>query len=406
MGRAKLQKNYLVTKTNVLNEMRSNSTLQELRLFSIYLSRINPQDKSTRVVRFPIAEFKAIMGLSQIKIPYLKKVAENLVHKIIYQPTERGGFSVFPIFSRFTIDTDENGDWYAEINANDEALPLLFDFKDHYFKYELWNALRLKSKNQLRMYEILKQYEYIGHRIISIQALKARLGIEETEYPQFKEFKRCILDVCQKALAEYTDISFSYEPYSKKGRKIFELKFTITKNANYKDPLSLDEFIGVQQELDQLTLIETDRDKNIVEAEFEEKYENNEISFFAEACNNEFSNQEIWVLFGLCTEIVPQSSNLKLERYNYMARKYNEMKYRADTKKGVKHRFGYLKFLLENDLKEKRKEIAAPISDGQHKSAEPPPKRSRFANFKGHDRDWEEIARKEQELVRRMVEEE
>ena len=31
-----------------------------------------------------------------------------------------------------------------EINASDDALPLMFDFKNRYFKYELWNALRLK----------------------------------------------------------------------------------------------------------------------------------------------------------------------------------------------------------------------------------------------------------------------
>ena len=42
----------------------------------------------------------------------------------------------------------------------------MFDFKDRYFKYELWNALRLKAPSQIRMYEILKQYENIGKREI------------------------------------------------------------------------------------------------------------------------------------------------------------------------------------------------------------------------------------------------
>ena len=47
---------------------------------------------------------------------------------------------------------------FYEIDAHDRALPLMFDFKNKYFKYELWNALRLKSPNQVRMYEILKQW--------------------------------------------------------------------------------------------------------------------------------------------------------------------------------------------------------------------------------------------------------
>jgi len=48
-----IKKEYLVEKRNTLNEVRSNNmTLQELRLFSIYLARINSRDVSTRIVRF------------------------------------------------------------------------------------------------------------------------------------------------------------------------------------------------------------------------------------------------------------------------------------------------------------------------------------------------------------------
>ena len=63
---------------------------------------------------------------------------------------------------------NDNDEWFVEINASDDALPLMFDFKNRYFKYALWNALRLKSPNQIRMYEILKQYETLGKREIEI----------------------------------------------------------------------------------------------------------------------------------------------------------------------------------------------------------------------------------------------
>ena len=52
----------IIEKRNVLNEIRaSNLTLQELRFFSIYLSKINPRDENTRSVKFPFADFKKIM---------------------------------------------------------------------------------------------------------------------------------------------------------------------------------------------------------------------------------------------------------------------------------------------------------------------------------------------------------
>lgn len=250
MSKKVLRKKYLVTKQNVLNEMRSNNmTLQELRLFSIYLSKINPQDSSTRIVRFPLIDFQAIMDLSQVKIAYFKDIARSLLSKMVDVPTERGGFTMFGLFRIFKVDIDNKGEWYVEIDAEDEALPLMFDYKSHYFKYELWNALRLKSKNQLRMYEILKQYEKIGYRIVPIAELRGMLGIGENEYPRFGDFKTHVLEVCRHALMEYTDISYTYESHGKKGPggKILQIKFNVTKNKGFIDPLSLEKFIDTKQ---------------------------------------------------------------------------------------------------------------------------------------------------------------
>ena len=159
----------IVQKQNILNELRAtNLTLQELRFFSIYLSKINPRDKSTRTVRFKLADFKKIMDFKELKITRLKVTTDNLLTKIVHIPKESGGYSSFPLFNECEVDKDELGEWYVTIDAHNKALPYMFDFKDRYFKYELWNALRLKSANQIRMYEILKQYETIGKREINI----------------------------------------------------------------------------------------------------------------------------------------------------------------------------------------------------------------------------------------------
>ena len=88
-----INKNYIVEKTNILNEMRSNNmTLQELRFFSIYLSKINSREPNTRIVRFPITDFQKIMELGRLKIDYLKNVANSLLCKIVNVPLEKGGF--------------------------------------------------------------------------------------------------------------------------------------------------------------------------------------------------------------------------------------------------------------------------------------------------------------------------
>lgn len=91
------------------------------------------------------------------------------------------------------------------------GVALMFDFKDRYFKYELWNALRLKSANQIRMYEILKQYETIGKREIKVDDLRELLGIAPNEYPRWDRFKDRVIDSCQQALKQFTDICYTYE---------------------------------------------------------------------------------------------------------------------------------------------------------------------------------------------------
>jgi len=190
---SKIKKEYLVKKRNVLNEVRANNmTLQELRLFSIYLSKINPRDVSTRVVRFSLNDFKAIMELdNNIRIGYMKTVTNSLLSKIVNVPDEFGGYTGFQLFKRCRVSTDTDiGEWYVEINAHDDALPLMFEFKNKFFTYRLWNALRLKSSNQLRMYEILKQYESAGFRILSVGELRELLGIGKKEYPRFNDLKK------------------------------------------------------------------------------------------------------------------------------------------------------------------------------------------------------------------------
>ena len=246
---SELFKQAIVQKRNVLNELRSTSlTLQELRFFSIYLSKINPRDKDTRIVRFPLSDFKKIMEYGKLNIKQLKDSVDSLLGKKVFIPLENGGLRGIVLFEQCEINEDSEGEWYVEISASTAALPLMFDFKDRYFKYELWNALRLSSANQIRMYEILKQYKKLGRREIPVSELREMLGIAPDDYPRWDNFKMRVLDGCQKALKETTDISYTYKRgKSGKGGKWLSVIFYISKNTPKKKQLELDleEFIDI-----------------------------------------------------------------------------------------------------------------------------------------------------------------
>ena len=268
---SRLQRKHWITKYNPFNELRPNNmTLQELRFFTVYLSKINPLDENTRLVRFTLKEFQRIFEIKKVNRSEIIKISDRLLCKIVVRNLPSGGFEAFQMFKKFKVNNaahehevllkdheDEefknlfvqfDGDWYVEIDAHDDALPLMFNLKKHYFKYQLWNALRLKSVNQLRMYEVLKQYEYLGERILYVEELKFYLGIGKNEYSNFNDFRTKVLNVCQQALAAYTDITFTYEPHGRRGKggKIIQLRFIISKNKDHQDPLTLDEFIEPQ----------------------------------------------------------------------------------------------------------------------------------------------------------------
>ena len=174
------------------------------------------------------------MGFGKLNISQLKASTNSLLSKIVNIPTERGGYNAFQLFKRCRVDQNDNGEWYIEIDAHDDALPLMFDFKNRYFKYELWNALRLKSANQVRMYEILKQYETIGKRELTVPELRGLLGIAKNEYSGrtgWSDFKKKVLDSCQQALRDTTDICYTYvRGKVGKGGKWLSIIFYIKKN--------------------------------------------------------------------------------------------------------------------------------------------------------------------------------
>jgi len=210
------------------------------------------------------------------------------------------------------------------------------------------------------MYEILKQYERIGYRILSVDELKRLLNIGKEEYSRFGGLKTYVICVCQKALAKYTDIKFTYEPHGKRGQggKILELKFIIEKNADYVDQLTFDMFVEEKKEEQGLIESEdttdwddgTDFDKNSdgstnVRTLFRER-----IELFMTACNDEFSfNDMVTMSDKLRDVLLDRDFSDQIFCYHYINDRYNEMLMQAE-KRVISNRFGYLKSLVGKDV--------------------------------------------------------
>ena len=334
----------IVQKQNILNEIRSNNlTLQELRFFSIYLSKINPYDKSTRTVTFKLTDFQKIMDFKRLNIEQLKAATDSLLTKLVHIPKESGGYTTFQLFKECTIDKDSDGEWYVSIDAHDKSLPLMFDFKDRYFKYELWNALRLKSANQIRMYEILKQYETIGKREIKVDDLRELLGIAPNEYPRWDRFKDRVIDSCQQALKQFTDICYTYERgKTGTGGKWITIIFYISKNIEYDGQMTMLE-LDLQNYIDLDALKEPRPEKTI-----EPDPELGDLGFYSSACGDEFTTAQMESIIQIVNQIQlpPHEYGASIAKYHFLLEHYSRFKAITEST-DIRNRYSYFYAIIK-----------------------------------------------------------
>lgn len=119
-------------------------TLQELRFFVIYLSKINPKNEDTRIISFKVNDFVKIMGLDRISISKLEKIVKGLLTKITTASIE-GGIVMFQFFKEAVLKQNDEHEWCIEFDCHDRILPYLFDLKGRYFK----NEVSLSSENEM-----------------------------------------------------------------------------------------------------------------------------------------------------------------------------------------------------------------------------------------------------------------
>ena len=105
----------------------------------------------------------------------------------------------------------------------------------NFTKMSLDYCTKLKSANQIRMYEILLSYAYMGEWSVSTKQFRHMLDIRDDKYPKFTMFKIHVLDKCIQAINDKTNLNVSFEVI-RTGNKPLDLCFSISyKNKQLSD---------------------------------------------------------------------------------------------------------------------------------------------------------------------------
>lgn len=115
----------------------------------------------------------------------------------------------------------------AHIELDRDLVPYLYELKEKFTQYQLFNILAMKSAFSVRIYELLKSYAYLKNKVFDINELKRLLMVDNIKsYENFKDFRRKVLEVAEREINELTDINISYETI-KKGKKVIKINFLI-----------------------------------------------------------------------------------------------------------------------------------------------------------------------------------
>lgn len=262
----KLQKKNVVEQSYQLNQLVATGwTLQELRLLTVYLSKINARDRATSSVKFTLADYSKLFGI-EVNEGAIDRTTDNLMNKRLKLVRDNGGFNKKGLFTECDYDPESGT---ITIDLNPKLEQMFFDLSRDYFKYELWNAIRLKSPIQVRMYQLLKQREKLGRWEVSPEVLQELLGVTGASATRWNNFRVWTLDACQRALKETTDISYEYcKGRGGRGGKWLSIVFKIKKNIPEVDQISIDELLllGEPNEIDEVKETEEDEFRDRVRA--------------------------------------------------------------------------------------------------------------------------------------------
>ena len=221
-------KKELIVKDNALINASYSLELTEQRiiLLAILKARENKTPHNQELIVTAQSYITAFNVHRNTAYKTLKTACDNLfTRQFTYQRYNSNG-NIEQVKTRWvqSVIYAEN-ESYIKIKFTDEILPLVTMLEKHFTSYELQQVSSLKSVHSIRLYELLIQYRTVGKIEISLDDLRLKLGINESEYPRMDNFKNRVLDVGIQQINEHSDITVKYNQV-KTGRQITGFIFT------------------------------------------------------------------------------------------------------------------------------------------------------------------------------------
>ena len=208
----------LVIKSNSLIDMQTDLKLTQLKIFTKVIMQ-TVKEPSGEFCRFSIQELMKEFHMVDSNHTALKKATAGMIKAVILK--NQNGEVQLPLFTKVSYDKG-----IVDMYLHPELKPYVLDIKQRYTKYYFKSITGLNSIYSMRLYELLKEYEFRKSRSFSMEELRFLLNIWKDKYAKYTDFKKRVLISSQKELEEKTDIAFEFEEFRER-RKVVRLDFKI-----------------------------------------------------------------------------------------------------------------------------------------------------------------------------------
>ena len=217
---------------NNLVQAKYSMTLQQKRVMIWLVSQIKPTDEDFKEHILSVKELIEVCQLSgESAYKQLKDITFSLIEK---------GIRIIDITNP-KEDIETQISWLSSakyrygrvtLTFSPELKPYLLLLKEKFTAVNMIDMMQFKSVHAIRIYELLKQYENIGERILDIEEIKECCGVKD-KLRKYADFEKYLLLIAQREINEKSDIHIEFERI-KPFRKIEGIKFIISKNKAYE----------------------------------------------------------------------------------------------------------------------------------------------------------------------------
>jgi plasmid replication initiation protein len=218
-------RDYKVIKSNdLIQKSRFDLGTQEQKIVLYLISKIRPEDTELHEYEFSIVEFCKICGIDYANgknYDNIKKTIKTLNDKSIWVTLNDGGETTMRWIERPYINKNSG---VIKIKLDELMKPYLLQMQERFTQYELLYTLPMKSQYAIRLYEILKSYEWKKSVEMDLENLKRMMKAEH--YTRFYDFKKKVIEIAMREIDDYTDLKVEYT-LKKKGKQFTSIVFQI-----------------------------------------------------------------------------------------------------------------------------------------------------------------------------------